>query len=321
MDYYDILGISKKSTKDQIKKAYYKLALKWHPDKNKSKDAETNFKQISEAYQVLMNNQLRNDYDKYGTTPNKFKSPSELFSELFASFDPKLNKFLTTTLSDITHSIIDNKNKNLWDIINNIDHNKIIEESGDVIKHLLKSSLNNTNKNLKQENIYTLSLNFNDIDFNNELNINIDFCRKYTHVFLVIKYKNSYKKYILDLDYNEHTITIDNENYSFYFIDTFIKDYKRHNLHNLVIEYDINIKYKSSGIYFEYPYIDDKLNVNILFDNESNIVKIPNKGLLNKTIFGDLFIIFKFSLDELREELLPKIGYAEYSTINPYNLI
>ena len=68
------LKLEQKHTERCLKKAYYKQALKYHPDKNKSKDAETNFKQISEAYQVLMNNQLRNDYDKYGTTPNKFKS-------------------------------------------------------------------------------------------------------------------------------------------------------------------------------------------------------------------------------------------------------
>ena len=83
MDYYDILGISKESTKDQIKKAYYKLALKWHPDKNKSKDAENNFKQISEAYQVLMNNQYVMIMINMASIPNKFKSPSDLFSELF----------------------------------------------------------------------------------------------------------------------------------------------------------------------------------------------------------------------------------------------
>ena len=52
-DYYEILGVSRDATKQEIKKAYRKLALKYHPDKNPSKEAEEKFKEISEAYAVL----------------------------------------------------------------------------------------------------------------------------------------------------------------------------------------------------------------------------------------------------------------------------
>ena len=53
-DYYDILGVSKSASKDEIKKAYRKLALKYHPDKNKGdKASEAKFKEASEAYHVL----------------------------------------------------------------------------------------------------------------------------------------------------------------------------------------------------------------------------------------------------------------------------
>ena len=54
-DYYDILGISKTTNEKDLKKAYRKLALKYHPDRNKSKDAEDKFKEISTAYAVLSN--------------------------------------------------------------------------------------------------------------------------------------------------------------------------------------------------------------------------------------------------------------------------
>jgi molecular chaperone DnaJ len=65
-DYYDILGLDHSATKDDIKKAYRKLALKYHPDKNKEKGAEEKFKQISEAYAVLYDEEKRKMYDQYG---------------------------------------------------------------------------------------------------------------------------------------------------------------------------------------------------------------------------------------------------------------
>ena len=52
-DYYEILGVGKNATDEEIKKAFRKLALEFHPDRNKSKGAEDKFKEINEAYQVL----------------------------------------------------------------------------------------------------------------------------------------------------------------------------------------------------------------------------------------------------------------------------
>jgi len=65
-DYYEILGISKDATETEIKKAYRKLAMKYHPDKNKEDDAEGKFKEISEAYAVLSDEEKREQYDRFG---------------------------------------------------------------------------------------------------------------------------------------------------------------------------------------------------------------------------------------------------------------
>ena len=67
-DYYDILGISKTASADEIKKAYRKQALEWHPDRHKDdkEAAEKRFKEINEAYQVLSDPQKKSAYDQYG---------------------------------------------------------------------------------------------------------------------------------------------------------------------------------------------------------------------------------------------------------------
>ena len=66
-DYYDILGVSKSSSEEEIKKAYRKMAIKYHPDKNPdNKEAEEKFKEAAEAYEVLSNGQKKAQYDRFG---------------------------------------------------------------------------------------------------------------------------------------------------------------------------------------------------------------------------------------------------------------
>jgi len=66
-DYYEILGVSKTSNDDELKKAYRKLAMKYHPDKNQGdKEAEEKFKEAAEAYEVLSDSQKKAKYDRFG---------------------------------------------------------------------------------------------------------------------------------------------------------------------------------------------------------------------------------------------------------------
>jgi len=90
-DYYEVLGVDKSSSPDEIKSQYRKLALKFHPDRNKSPDAQEHFKEISEAYAVLSDSSKRDLYDKHGhegvdgrySTEDIFRGAGGNFNDVF----------------------------------------------------------------------------------------------------------------------------------------------------------------------------------------------------------------------------------------------
>lgn len=94
-DYYDVLGVSKNASADEIKKSYRKLAMKYHPDRNPGDSAaEAQFKEAAEAYEVLSDPEQKNNYDRYGfegikNTHHGFTDVNDIFShfeDIFSSF-------------------------------------------------------------------------------------------------------------------------------------------------------------------------------------------------------------------------------------------
>ncbi|CAO2605821.1 DnaJ homolog subfamily B member 8 [Lemmus lemmus] len=119
-NYYEVLGVKSSASPEDIKKAYRKLALRWHPDKNPNnkEEAEKKFKQVSEAYEVLSDSKKRSVYDRAGcdswrasgggNVPHvspfgagyPFRNPEDIFREFFGGLDPFSFDFWDTPFSD-----------------------------------------------------------------------------------------------------------------------------------------------------------------------------------------------------------------------------
>ncbi|MFQ6137182.1 MAG: molecular chaperone DnaJ [Candidatus Hydrothermarchaeales archaeon] len=81
-DYYEVLGIGKDASKEDIKRAYRRLARRYHPDVNKAEDAEERFKEISEAYAVLSDDERRWQYDRFGHAGMAGYTPEDIFRNI-----------------------------------------------------------------------------------------------------------------------------------------------------------------------------------------------------------------------------------------------
>ncbi|WP_277872279.1 molecular chaperone DnaJ [[Mycoplasma] falconis] len=95
-DYYEVLGINKNATDKEIKSAYRKLAMQYHPDRNKEEGAEEKFKEVSEAYEVLSDPEKRKKYDQFGHgafDQSSFHYSEDIFNSFFSQFKDAFSGF------------------------------------------------------------------------------------------------------------------------------------------------------------------------------------------------------------------------------------
>ena len=168
--YYKILGVNKNSSNDEIKKAYKKMALKYHPDKNKTTDTSEKFKEISEAYQILTNKEKYNNTSNFNNSDD-FVNANELFKEFF-----NRNTMFTSAFNDdFFKDVFSNMNIN---VNNNINQNKVFScskqttttfQNGNKVETIIE--INNGNKKITK----IITDKNGNKTINNDINLNIQF--------------------------------------------------------------------------------------------------------------------------------------------------
>lgn len=135
MDYYKILNIEPNANENDIRKAYKKLAMKYHPDKNfGNKEAEENFKKVAKAYEILSDKNKRNIYDMTGNVADNINiDPFSIFNSIFSSV--KVEVFSFNSINNKSEDIYYNVHAKLEDIYNmciktiSLSHKRLINNS------------------------------------------------------------------------------------------------------------------------------------------------------------------------------------------------
>ena len=103
-DYYEVLGVSRDTPQDKIKTKYRKLALKYHPDRNKSSGAEEKFKEISEAYAVLSGKTTRNQYDLLSEEVSLDKIAEAIYNQARKTYEANVHQARKIYEKNVQHN-------------------------------------------------------------------------------------------------------------------------------------------------------------------------------------------------------------------------
>ncbi len=259
MNLYNILNIKNNASKKEIKKAYRRLALKFHPDKNKlNKNYNIKkFHNIQIAYETLIDNNKRKMYDSMSYSEQL--ELYNLFNQYFDSVSPKYKSIYKSIIGTIY-----NDENEFKDDINNFNFVNIFEK-------------------IKNNLIYKYNSIFSDIpNIENKKNININatLLEKYKNMFKKLTYKNNI--YTIPLRESQCIIPINKNNQILININTTNNtNFKIINDIDLIITKFITLEQYIKGGYMSFKHIDDSI-IEIEFKSyigKNPIHKIPNKGL------------------------------------------
>ena len=340
--YYDILNLNKNCSQSDIKKSYHKLAMIYHPDKNKNNLEENSkkFKDISEAYSILSDPKKRQHYDKFGNTPNNINlDPFSMFNNIFSDFKKQKsntdNIFINLPLSleeihngcskiisynykslcnycDGTGSKL--KNTSICNICNGTGSIKSNQGMG-MIQFQTFTICNNCNGSGQYIPSGNLCNYCNGTKFENlskSVNITINKNIKYNEIIKLIhkghqKLNHSYSDVIIKITEIEHKL------------------YKRiNNSNNLYMELSILLSESLTGFK---KIITNLNNQNVLLQSPKNFIIKPNMILISDNLGingGNLYIkfniIFPNSINDIQIKYLSKLLPKNNHNYDNYNI-
>ena len=285
MNYYEILHIDNAASLHDIKKAYRKLALRYHPDKNNNSEESTEqFKQISIAYQVLSDPIQRSMYDRTGTANVNmdFMSSLDLFKLFFKEYNPKIFNIIEKTYERITDKLQENDEQTLMDILYNIEKIDIIKDTGSLMFDYANDYLQDFFKQKKMEKVKKYTYTYNELIDSPVINISLPL-EYYVHnpsITIHINRDNKPTPLHLQTIFKNHTITIQNQKCTFTLLDQPHSTYSRINQYDIYMQITIGLKDYIDGFQFSYNYIDRFIDKSILLShNSSCIILFENIGL------------------------------------------
>ena len=310
-NYYEILGVSKTCTKNEVKKAYRKLAIQYHPDKNPY--GEEKFKEISEAYQVLNNTSTKDAYDTDNYFTFDFKDSLDVFNSFFDSINPIWGEYLKNTVNQFAENILDEKITSK-DIIETFQSSKFIDRTTNTLNKFMKQTTSETMAKYYEYIIEESQLEKEDEYF---IDIDLDFLSQYSHLKLIVLNKNTKKIYELDLSFTDFTIEFNNKYYNIIIFNNFPNNLSRINKFDIQLDIQVHIDNYLKGFYL-YTKLCKNYSISCNIKPDSiNLIKIDNKGLYNYNTGknGDLYIILFPNKETV---LYPNIkeGYKKYQSFN-----
>jgi DnaJ-class molecular chaperone len=333
-NYYEILGVNNDSSKIEIKKAYRKLCLDYHPDKNDSDEAKTIFTQISKAYHVLMDDDLRKNYDESGiSVEGNIIDPFEIFNEMIKENDSVPNVIEYVDVN--THDLFNGLSKMIT--IERYSPCSVCDATGTkskIISNCPKCSGRGVILEFIDDDDKPFKVIEKKCDMCNSTGIDPDceLCSNCNGDKFIIE------KLDIEIDipsgaYNEYYITYDNEGN--YIPETktrsdliivineiddeqlsrgyFIKELKRLSMADVVIDIDISFEESLNGIYKKINYFDHYINIKakgIIMNQDIYVLKKYGMTVIDENDtreYGDLFVRFNVQKPKISSKQLDKI--------------